>query len=142
MKYFPEDFKQAEMTAPLDSVERRRLEYFFEQYVIKYFDWYKFGHWALACYASLSPVVTPDLLHALWLNFKRYHYRGDEQGIHPVAPADLLLSPLFEEIGHELYEMAEPVRFALLQFLQNNSSSASRPLELKPLESIAEFLLA
>jgi hypothetical protein len=65
---------------------------------------------------ELPPVLTPDLLYSLWLNFGSYKLDGNTMPIHPVAAADVLLSPLFEEIGNELFEMEEPIRVALLHF--------------------------
>lgn len=125
----------------LSVIERRRLEYYYEQYVLRRSWIYGEGHFILACYAALPVVLTPDLLHKLWLNFKDYRWEDKYAVIHPVAPADLLLSPLVEEIGHELYEMSESIRQVLLLHLKEVTSElAPNPQKLHTLTAIAQFL--
>ncbi|MEK7254751.1 MAG: COR domain-containing protein, partial [Bacteroidota bacterium] len=137
MKFLPEGFPEIP-----DLLAQRRLEYYYERFVLRRFHAYGFGHFALACYASLPSVLTPDLLHKLWLNFKFYRLQGEPVFIHPVAPADLLLSPLLEEIGFELYEMVEPVRQALLKYLQMLTESPEKNrFHFHPLTEVAQFLL-
>jgi len=140
MNYWPQDFP----IERLSPIEARRLEYFFEQFVLQRFDRYGFGHFILACYAALPAVLTPDLLNKLWLNFKSFQFRDRFFEIHPVAPADLLLSPLLDEIGYEQYEMSEPIRTTLLAYLQklsvSNEAASASVFKVKPLANIAEFL--
>lgn len=125
----------------LSVIERRRLEYYYEQYVLRRSWIYGEGHFILACYAAMPVVLTPDLLYKLWLNFKDYLWEDKPAVIHPVAPADLLLSPLVEEIGHELYEMPESIRQVLLLHLKEiTSESAPNPQRLYALNEIAQFL--
>jgi tetratricopeptide (TPR) repeat protein len=125
----------------LSVIERRRLEYYYEQYVLRRSWIYGEGHFILACYAALPVVLTPDLLYKLWLNFKDYWWEEKHAVIHPVAPADLLLSPLVEEIGPELYEMPESIRQVLLLHLKEiTSGSAPNPQKLYSLSDIAQFL--
>lgn len=125
----------------LDSMDLSKLDYFYSYRVARRFNVYGHGHFVLACYAALPAVLTPDLLHKLWLNFKRYDLRGTVANIHPVAPADLLLSPLVEEIGFELYEMPEAIRHALLQFLKAHTSGTTpNTYGFYPLSAIANFL--
>lgn len=140
MSYWPQDFP----IEHLDPVEGRRLEYFFEQFVLRRFDQYNFGHFILACYAALPAVLNSDLLNKLWVNFKNYQYKGENYEIHQIASADLLLSPLLEEIGYELYVMPESIRTTLLVFLQKLSQSPDSEnasiFTITPLKDVAEFL--
>lgn len=125
----------------LSVIEIRRLEYYYEQYVLRHSWIYGEGHFILACYAALPVVLTPDLLYKLWLNFKDYWWEDKQTVIHPVAPADLLLSPLVEEIGHELYEMPESIRQVLLLYLKEITGEyAPNPQKLHTLTEIAQFL--
>lgn len=125
----------------LSVIERRRLEYYYEQYILRRSWIYGEGHFILACYAAMPVVLTPDLLYKLWLNFKDYLWEDKPAVIHPVAPADLLLSPLVEEIGHELYEMPESIRQVLLLHLKEVTNEfAPNPQKLHSLNKIAQFL--
>lgn len=137
MRFLPDDFPSNNLTA----TELRKLEYYYEQYVVRNSDRYGFGHFALACYAALPAVLTPDLLHKLWLNFKTYYPNDQLTIIHPVAPVDLLLSPLVEEIGFEIYEMPEAIRHSLLLYLnQITDVKENNTLKLFGLDDIAAFL--
>ncbi|NET85943.1 MAG: formylglycine-generating enzyme family protein, partial [Moorea sp. SIO1F2] len=66
----------------------------------------KFGdaHLYFAYHAAFPIALTPDLLYCLWANFQQ-DIQGDNLNIPWIAVADLLLSPLCHEVGHELYEM-------------------------------------
>ncbi|GEM_PF-1707610 len=81
----------------------------------------RFGkaHLHLACHAAFPLALTPDLLYCLWVNFQQ-DIHGTVLGIPWIAVGDLLLSPLCDEVGHELYEMSLPVRNQLLEKLQSN----------------------
>ena len=139
MSYLPKGFP----IERLDPIEVHRLEYFYEKFVLDRFGRYGFGHFALACYAALPAVLTPDLLNKIWLNFKSYQLQGQSLDIHSVAPVDLLLSPLLEEIGYELYEMSEPIRASLLLYLQKlnqQDEAVSSVLEFAKLSKVAAFL--
>lgn len=125
----------------LSAAEARKFEYFYEQFVLRNFETYGMGHFVLACYAALPAVLTPDLVHKLWLNFKNYAYDGKTAVIQPVAPVDLLLSPLVEEMGSELYEMSEPIRKTLLLYVKEVTTHPEKSrLQLFRLEEVAEFL--
>ena len=137
MRFIPDNFS----IAGLSAIDRRNLNYYYEKFVIRRFDIYGYGHFALACYAALPAVLTPDLLNKIWLNFKEYRWEDKTAIIHPVASTDLLLSPLVEEIGLELYEMAEPLRKALLFHLKETTSSPEKnTLGFYSVQDIAEFL--
>jgi hypothetical protein len=137
MSILPEYFSRDGLSA----AEARKLEYFYEQFVLRNFETYGMGHFALACYAALPAVLTPDLVHKLWLNFKNYTFDGKTAVIHPVAPVDLLLSPLVEEMGSELYEMSEPIRKTLLLYVKEvTTQPGNSRLQLFRLEEVAEFL--
>lgn len=125
----------------LSAIDRRRLGYYYEHYVLRRSYLYGDGHFILACYAALPVVLTPDLVYKLWLNFKSYWWQGKYAVIHPVAPADLLLSPLVEEIGHELYEMPEKIREGLLLHLAEIARAPeTNPRQLYSLTEISRFL--
>jgi hypothetical protein len=72
------------------------------------------GHLYFAYHAAFPLALTPDLLYRLWANFQR-DAQKEIIGIPWVAVADLLLSNLCEEVGHELYEMDSAVRDNLIQ---------------------------
>ena len=82
----------------------------------------RFGeaHLALACHAAFPLALTPDLLYYIWASFV------------PRAPwtavADVLLSPLCREVGHELYEMDLVVRDLLLEELKADERLGQRCL--------------
>jgi len=85
------------------------------------------AHLTLACHAAFPLVLTPDLLYRLWANFV------------PQAPwtavADVLLSPLCREVGHELYEMDVAVRNLLLKELKGDERFGHQHLN-----ELADFL--
>ncbi|MEZ4959258.1 MAG: caspase family protein [Saprospiraceae bacterium] len=123
----------------LPPTERYKLEAFYDRFVIKRYREYGMGHLWLACYAALPAVMTPDLLYKLWLNFSSYH-DGKEMRIHHVAVADLMLSPLFQEISFETYEMPVELKNALLKYWQSELKAGNYN-RLATLESVAKFLL-
>lgn len=97
----------------------------------------RFGeaHLYLAYHAAFPLALTPDLLYRLWANFQR-DIRGKVLGVPWVAVADLLLSTLCDEVGHELYEMNGSVRNALLSRLKDDSNFGSQRLN-----ELSDFLL-
>lgn len=84
-------------------------------------------HLTLACHAAFPLALTPDLLYQIRANFV------------PQAPwtavADVLLSPLCSEVGHELYEMDIAVRNLLLEDLKENHRFGRQRLD-----NLASFL--
>jgi len=89
----------------------------------------KFGeaHLTLACHAAFPLALTPDLLYRIWGNFA---YEAPW-----TAVADVLLSPLCREVGHELYEMDIAVRNLLLEELKEDEQFGQRRLN-----DLADFL--
>lgn len=81
----------------------------------------RFGpaHLSFAQHAAFPLALTPDLLYRLWANFQR-DVRGEKLKIPWIAVADLLLSPLCDEVDHELYEMNVAIRAELLSALKAN----------------------
>jgi formylglycine-generating enzyme required for sulfatase activity len=81
----------------------------------------RFGksHLYLAYHAAFPLALTPDLLYRLWANFQQ-DIHGEILGIPWIAVADLLLSSLCDEVGHELYEMNVVVRNSLLHRLKED----------------------
>ncbi|MEC4812820.1 MAG: formylglycine-generating enzyme family protein [Scytonema sp. PMC 1069.18] len=97
----------------------------------------RFGkqHLDLAYHAAFPLSLTPDLLYRLWMNFQR-DIHGEVLGIPWVAVADLLLSSLCDEVGHELYEMSLSVRNELLKRLKEDKRFGE-----KRLHELSDFLL-
>jgi uncharacterized protein YkwD len=97
----------------------------------------RFGkaHLYLAYHAAFPLALTPDLLYRLWANFQRDIY-GEVLGIPWLAVADLLLSNLCDEVGHELYEMDVVVRNVLLSRLKEDEKFGQ-----KRINELSDFLL-
>jgi CHASE2 domain-containing sensor protein len=97
----------------------------------------RFGkaHLYLAYHAAFPLSLTPDLLYRLWANFQR-DIHGEVLGIPWIAVADLLLSSLFNEVGHELYEMDLAVRNELLSRLKEDEKFAQQRIN-----ELSDFLL-
>jgi DNA-binding Xre family transcriptional regulator len=98
----------------------------------------RFGeaHLYLAYHAAFPLALTPDLLYRLWANFQR-DIHGEVLNIPWIAVADLLLSSLCDEVGHELYEMEKEVRNALLSELKANPRFGTSRIN-----ELSNFLLA
>jgi DNA-binding response OmpR family regulator len=98
----------------------------------------RFGeaHLYLAYHAAFPLALTPDLLYRLWANFQRDIY-GEVLNLPWIAVADLLLSSLCDEVGHELYEMEKEVRNALLSELKANPRFGTERIN-----ELSDFLLA
>ncbi|MGB7444217.1 MAG: hypothetical protein WA919_24385, partial [Coleofasciculaceae cyanobacterium] len=97
----------------------------------------RFGkpHLYFAYHAAFPLALTPDLLYRLWANFQQ-DIHGRELDIPWVAVADILLSPLCQEVGEELYEMEGEVRNQLLRQLKAEKNfSQTRIIQL------SDFLL-
>ncbi|MEH2285814.1 MAG: CHASE2 domain-containing protein [Nostoc sp.] len=90
----------------------------------------RFGkaHLYLAYHAAFPLALTPDLLYRLWANFQQ-DIDGDMLGIPWVAVADLLLSNLCDEVGHELYEIDLAVRNELLNRLKENEKFGQQRIQ-------------
>ncbi|MBN3910121.1 MAG: formylglycine-generating enzyme family protein [Nostoc sp. NMS1] len=94
------------------------------------------AHVYLAYHAALPIALTPHLTYCLWANFPMDIAKQDLK-IPWIAVADLLLSPLCKEVGHELYEMDADLRNYLLdQMIQHPSFGQKR------VEELAHFLLS
>jgi hypothetical protein len=98
----------------------------------------RFGeaHLYLAYHAAFPLALTPDLLYHLWANFQR-DIHAEVLNIPWIAVADLLLSSLCDEVGHELYEMEGGVRNALLSELKTNPRFGTERIN-----ELSDFLLA
>ncbi|MEH1826585.1 MAG: hypothetical protein V7L22_14655 [Nostoc sp.] len=77
------------------------------------------GHLYLAYHAAFPLALTPNLLYRLWANFQR-DIHTQVLDIPWIAVADVLLSNLCDEVGHELYEMDLSIRNVLLKQLQED----------------------
>ena len=90
----------------------------------------RFGkaHLYLAYHAAFPLALTPDLLYRLWANFQQDIY-GEMLGIPWVAVADLLLSNLCDEVGHELYEIDLAVRNELLNRLKEDEKFGQQRIQ-------------
>lgn len=123
-----------------DSLDRSRYEHFCRQCVQLHYPQYGDGHFILACYAAFPAVMSPDLLHRLWLNFGAYKQYGQETRIHPVAVSDVLLSSLFNETGFESYEMPKALRLFFLEYWQKLPPQYKTEFGLHEPAEVAEFL--
>jgi len=97
----------------------------------------RFGnaHLYLSYHAAFPLSLTPELLYRLWANFQTNQI-GAALNIPWIAVADLLLSGLCREVGHELYEMDAAVRIELLNQLQNDPHFGSQRIQ-----QLADFVL-
>ncbi|MDJ0676827.1 MAG: formylglycine-generating enzyme family protein [Calothrix sp. MO_167.B42] len=94
------------------------------------------AHLYFAYHAAFPIALTPHLLYRLWANFQT-DIQGKDLKIPWIAVADLLLSPLCREVGHELYEMEQDLRNQLLDELINNPR-----FHQQRIDELAHFLLA
>ena len=103
----------------------------------------KFGpsHLDLARHLAFPSVLTPDMAYQIWAHFQR-DTAGQPLNIPWVAVADILLSVLCEEIGDELYAMADPVRSQLLAELGEDGRFKKEAQGHSRLEELAHFLQA
>jgi uncharacterized protein YkwD len=108
-------------------VASRKIQ-FFKKY-------YGEPHLHLACHAAFPVALTPDLLYRLWANFQRTNH-GELLNIPWIAVADLLLSNLCDEVGHELYEMDIAVRNQLLKQLREHENFGQQRIN-----DLSNFLL-
>ncbi|WP_017660039.1 formylglycine-generating enzyme family protein [Baaleninema simplex] len=92
---------------PTQELERTRRK------ILTFLKTYGSAHLDLACHAAFPFAVTSELLYCL-----RENFLPDSPWI---AVADVLLSPWFESVGDDLYEMEPEVRSFLLQQLAEDS---------------------
>src|SRR5216110_821409 len=87
------------------------------------------GHFLLACHAALPSLPTPELLHAIRINFL------DQQKprIPWIAEMDLLLSPLCRPVEKDVFEVEPMVHEALLFKLEERYG-------WQQLQNVADFL--
>ncbi len=97
----------------------------------------RFGeaHLYLAYHAAFPLALTPDLLYGLWINSQK-DIHGEVLDIPWIAVADLLLSGLCDEVGHELYEMDLAVRNQLLKQLHSDARFGKQRID-----QLSDFLL-
>src|SRR3712207_3328707 len=79
------------------------------------------GALRLAMHAAVPQSFRPDLLHLLKLNFLPRELHD------PAAEADVLFSPLCEEVGPCYFEFGQHVRTLLLDHLAANYASDRTP---------------
>ncbi|MFN6473216.1 MAG: formylglycine-generating enzyme family protein [Nostoc sp. SerVER01] len=94
------------------------------------------AHVYLAYHAALPIALTPHLTYCLWANFQM-DIANQDLNVPWIAVADLLLSPLCQEVGHELYEMNADLRNYLLEQMIRHPSFGH-----KRVEELAYFLLS
>ncbi|MBD2677506.1 MULTISPECIES: formylglycine-generating enzyme family protein [Nostoc] len=94
------------------------------------------AHVYLAYHAALPIALTPHLTYCLWANFQM-DIANQDLNVPWIAVADLLLSPLCQEVGYELYEMNADLRNYLLEQMINHPSFGH-----KRVEELAHFLLS
>ncbi len=107
-----------------------------EQTILSFQRRFSAGHLYLAYHAALPIALTPHLTYCLWANFQTDI--GNQNLIVPwIAVADLLLSPLCKEVGHELYEMDADLRNYLVDQMIHHPNFGQ-----KRVEELAHFLLS
>jgi hypothetical protein len=95
------------------TTNKERVDYFRQKYGEP--------HYLFACMAAFTPLLTPDYLGTLWLNFNDYSTNGkSETPIQVMAVPDLLLSSLCQPVGYKIYSMAEETRLLLLSDLSED----------------------
>ena len=97
----------------------------------------RFGkaHLYFSYHAAFPLAITPNILYRLWANFQR-DINGKALNIPWIAVADLLLSNLCDEVGHELYEMDLTVRNLLLSRLQEDENFGQQRIN-----ELSDFML-
>ncbi|WP_445631747.1 glycoside hydrolase family 25 protein [Nostoc sp. DSM 114167] len=97
----------------------------------------RFGkaHLYLAYHAAFPLALTPNLLYRIWANFQR-DIHAEVLDIPWIGVADLLLSSLCDEVGHELYEMDLSIRNVLLKRLQEDEKFGQQRIN-----ELSKFLL-
>jgi formylglycine-generating enzyme required for sulfatase activity len=94
------------------------------------------AHVHFAYHAAFPVALTPHLTYCLWANFQTDTEHQNLQ-VPWIAVADVLLSSLCQEVGHELYEMSVEVRNYLL-----DQMVAHPRFGQKRVEALAHFLLS
>ncbi|BAY13985.1 formylglycine-generating enzyme family protein [Calothrix sp. NIES-2098] len=94
------------------------------------------AHLYLAYHAALPIALTPHLIYCIWANFPLDIEKQDLK-VPWIAVADLLLSPLCREVGHELYEMDVDLRNYLLEQMIHHPRFGQPRVE-----ELAHFLLS
>ncbi|GAA6618621.1 formylglycine-generating enzyme family protein [Scytonema sp. NUACC26] len=94
------------------------------------------AHVDLAYHAAFAIALTPHLTYCIWANFQ-IDTGNQDLKVPWIAVADLLLSPLCHEVGHELYEMDRDIRNYLLDRMLHHPSFGQ-----KRVEELAHFLLS
>ncbi|WP_414568321.1 formylglycine-generating enzyme family protein [Nostoc sp. CCY 9925] len=94
------------------------------------------AHVYLAYHAAFPIALTPHLTYCLWASFSM-DITNQDLKVPWIAVADFLLSPLCQEVGHELYEMNADLRNYLLEQMIRHPSFGH-----KRVEELAHFLLS
>lgn len=94
------------------------------------------AHLYLAYHAALPIALTPHLTYCLWANFQM-DTANQELKVPWIAVADLLLSPLCQQVGYELYEMDAELRKYLLDRMTHHPNFGQ-----KRIQELAHFLLS
>src|SRR5690348_8814582 len=106
-------------TTRLDSSSRGMRPDIAKRLIASFAKRFQQPHLYFAQHAAFPMAFTADLLYRLWINFRR-NTKGEMLNIPWIAVADLLLSPLCNKVGYELYEMDVTVRTELLNALKDN----------------------
>ncbi|MRG44993.1 hypothetical protein GFS24_07700 [Chitinophaga sp. SYP-B3965] len=115
-----------------DRMDKARTESFLERYPSD-------AHWWMACHLTYPIALTADLVHQVWVNFKK-----DETGHQADIPLwvadEVLHSPLVREMGNGLYEMYPKIREALLTYLREKESIWGPDREKRLAEFVQDYL--
>ena len=101
----------------LSAIDQQRVLTYYRRFHRLHKDYLPF-----TCHAAFPIVLTPDLLHKLWMNFREKSGEGSQALPITVATADLLFSPLCRNIGTGIYEMHPAIRNLFLQHLKNDEA--------------------
>ena len=96
--------------ADLNIIDNNRLSAFRKRYTERLF--------AFACHAAVPRVFSTDLLYKIWLNFQT-DIEGKALDIPLTSVAEIINSPICNELGTDLYEFYPDIKSLLLTKWQN-----------------------
>jgi formylglycine-generating enzyme required for sulfatase activity len=106
-----------------------------EQTIASFQNRFTEAHIYLAYHAALPIALTPHLAYCLWANFQM-DIGKEDLNVPWIAVADLLLSPLCQAVGYELYEMDADLRNYLLDRMIHHPRFGQQRIE-----EVSHFLL-
>ncbi|MEO0683492.1 MAG: hypothetical protein AAFY76_00205, partial [Cyanobacteria bacterium J06649_11] len=77
---------------------------------------YTQAHFTFACHAAIPRIFTTDLLYKVWLNFQK-NTKNEPLHIPLIAIAELINSPIVNQLGQDLFEFYPEIRIHLSKCL-------------------------